>query len=329
MKYAKNEIVQPPLTSKYLYLRYRKKLVNTAYSIFMWENLPDGVDERFLTGELIESGVCAIINTPNGFRAVRGNVGGEVNEYYMPTRFIYANPVLGSGEPLIGKECAVIWLTSEDKCPFSPSGGLSQLIDTTASLLADGMVSINVAQKNSRILLLASADNEATANSAELTIKDMYNGKPYKVVSKKLSDSFDVNPLANLKTAENLRQLIETHQYILANFFMELGINANYNLKRERLLQSEVELNMDSLDPLIDDLERTVNGGIDICNALYGTNIKFKVRRYGEEARDMAEQNEGEQQKESFVTSQTDDEDKSVVTSQTEEGDSNANADDK
>ena len=283
MKYTKRVITPPPLSIDYLYQRFRKKLLNTAYSVFAWEGLPDSIDEQFLTGELIEHGAVGIVNTPNGLYAVRGDVGGEMNAYYKPTRWIYANPVLGSGNPEIGRECAVIYLTSEDMNPFTMSGGLSQLIDSTALLLADNIISLNVAQKNTRIMLLAAADNEATANSAENTIKAMYAGQPYKVLTKRLADSFEVNPLANIKTAENMRQLVETQQYILAHFLQELGINANFNLKRERLSQSEVELNTDCLDTLIDDMEKTINGGIDVCNALYGTNIKFRMKRYGEE----------------------------------------------
>ena len=74
--------------------------------------------------------------------------------------------------------------------------------------------------------------------------------------------------------------------FIEAQFMQELGINANYNMKRERLISSEVELNTDCLDTLIDDIEENVNRGVDMCNSLFGTNIKFSVRRYGEQETD-------------------------------------------
>jgi hypothetical protein len=63
----------------------------------------------------------------------------------------------------------------------------------------------------------------------------------------------------------------------------ELGINSNFNLKRERLTTSEVDLNGECLDTLIDDIERTVLQGVEMTNTMYGTNISFKIRRYGEE----------------------------------------------
>lgn len=282
-KYKQRIITPPNMTTDYLYTRFRKKLVNTAFSIFDWQGLPDTIDQQFLTMELIENGNIGIINTPNGLYAVRGNIGGEINAYYKPTRYVYANPVIGGGQPEINKDCAVIFLTREDETPFSATGGLSQLINSTALLLADNIVSLNVAQKNSRLMIFASADDDSTATSAELTLNAMYQGKPYKVAQKRLTDSIEVNPVANMKTAENMRQLIENQQYILAHFLQELGINANFNLKRERLTDGEIALNSDCLDTLVDNMESTVNDGVKMCNTLFGTNITFSIKRYGEE----------------------------------------------
>lgn len=283
MAYKRQLKMPPSLTLEYLYMRFRKKLIDTAASVLTWENLPPSFDETFLNTELIENGIIGIIKENDTLYTVHGNWGGEPNEYYKPTQFIYANPVLGSGSPTIGDNVAVIYLTTEDANPFTPSGGLSMLIDSTALLLADNILSLNVAQKNTRAMLIADADNEQTRNSAEQVLKALYNGEPYKVVLKKMTDSFTVNPLSTVRTADAMKQLIENHQYILSQFMQELGINSNYNMKRERLISSEVALNAECLDTLIDDIEKNVNRGVDMCNNMFDTNIKFRVRRYGEE----------------------------------------------
>lgn len=283
MAYKRQLKMPPSLTLEYLFMRFRKKLVNTAASIFTWEGLPPSFDETYLNTELIENGIIGIIKQDDTLYTVRGNWGGEPNEYYKPSQFIYANPVLGSGSPTIGENVAVIHLTTEDANPFTLTGGLSMLIDSTAMLLADNILSLNVAQKNTRAMLIADADNEQTRNSAEQVLKSLYNGEPYKVVLKKMTDSFTVNPLSTVRTADAMKQLIENHQYILSQFMQELGINSNYNMKRERLISSEVALNAECLDTLIDDIEENVNRGVDMCNSMYGTNIKFRARRYGEE----------------------------------------------
>lgn len=283
MAYKRQLKMPPSMTLEYLFVRFRKKLINTAASIFTWEGLPPSFDETYLNTELIENGIIGIIKENDTLYTVRGNWGGEPNEYYKPSQFIYSNPVLGSGSPIIGQDVAVIFLTTEDSNPFTLTGGLSMLIDSTAMLLADNILSLNVAQKNTRAMLIADADNEQTRNSAEQVLKSLYNGEPYKVVLKKMTDSFTVNPLSTVRTADAMKQLIENHQYILSQFMQELGINSNYNMKRERLISSEVALNAECLDTLIDDIEENVNRGVDMCNSMFGTNIKFHVRRYGEE----------------------------------------------
>lgn len=283
MAYKRQLKMPPSLTLDYLFLRFRKKLIDTAASVLTWENLPPSFDETFLNTELIENGIIGIIKKDDVLYTVRGNWGGEPNEYYKPSQFIYANPVLGSGSPTIGQDVAVIYLTTEDANPFTLTGGLSMLIDSTAMLLADNILSLNVAQKNTRAMLIADADNEQTRNSAEQVLKALYSGEPYKVVLKKMTDSFTVNPLSTVRTADGMKQLVENHQYILSQFMQELGINSNYNMKRERLISSEVALNAECLDTLIDDIEENVNRGVDMCNSMYGTSIKFRVRRYGEE----------------------------------------------
>lgn len=283
MRNFKEKYTPTALNYDLLYHRFRKKLLNTACSVFTWENLPETFNEQFLNMVLIENGRIGIIKHQGQLYTVLGNVGGEVDMYYRPKRFLYANPVLGSGEPLIGKDVAVLFLTSEDTNPLTDNYGLSMLLDTTATLLADNQLSLNVCQKNSRLMLVASSDNEATRNSTENVLKAMYDGEPYKAIMKRLQDDLTIEPLVSVKPAESMRQLIENYQFIWSTFLQELGINSNFNLKRERLLSAEVALNSECMDTLIDDIEKNVNNGVDMCNEIFGTNIQFSVRRYGEE----------------------------------------------
>lgn len=56
----------------------------------------------------------------------------------------------------------------------------------------------------------------------------------------------------NMQTAPTtnsvyITQLIELIQYYKASMYNELGLNANYNMKRERLNLGEVSMNVDVL----------------------------------------------------------------------------------
>lgn len=86
------------------------------------------------------------------------------------------------------------------------------------------------------------------ANTAELVLKDIYEGRPYKVVSQDIIDKVGVLAAAQTGQANTLLNLIEAHQYILAQFYNEIGIGSNWNMKRERVNTAETELMTGSLD---------------------------------------------------------------------------------
>ena len=71
--------------------------------------------------------------------------------------------------------------------------------------------------------------------------------------------------------------LIETHQYILAQFYNEIGIAGNWNMKRERVNTAETELMTGSLDVNVKLIEEEIKKGIDKVNQLFGTSITFEI----------------------------------------------------
>ena len=74
---------------------------------------------------------------------------------------------------------------------------------------------------------------------------------------------------------QRLTDLIEYQQYMKASWFNELGLNANYNMKRESITASESQLNDDMLLPLIDDMLECRKQAIDEINEMFGTDISI------------------------------------------------------
>ena len=70
-----------------------------------------------------------------------------------------------------------------------------------------------------------------------------------------------------------LTNLIESMQYYKASFFNELGLNANYNMKRESINSGESQLNNDALLPLIDDMLNNRKRCAEEVNKRFGTHI--------------------------------------------------------
>ena len=73
-----------------------------------------------------------------------------------------------------------------------------------------------------------------------------------------------------------LTQFIELHQYLKGSFYNEIGLNANFNMKREALGDGESSLNEDSLLPLCDEMLRCRQEDFDKVNEMFGTNIKVE-----------------------------------------------------
>ena len=269
---------------------YFKLLVNKVSQLFTWENLPDNVDVNFLNTQLLLNGKVCFFKDGDKIYALNGNLGGEPNTYYKPTQFIIANPVLGSkmlnvrqkdgdDNKIDGLDGIVVNLTPVDEqSDTGLVGGLYGLIYQTAGLLADNISSLNVAQINGRVNFFTTADDEEMARTAELVLKQMYDGKPYKVLSQDLVDKINVNPVAASGGANQaIMNLIEAHQYILAQFFSEIGIVANFNMKRERLNTAEVEMNTGSLDINIQSMIGQLKKDIEKVNQLLSTSISVEL----------------------------------------------------
>lgn len=272
---------------------YFDMLVNKVCSLFKWENLPETVDERFLMVNLMLTGRVCWFNHNGRIYALNGSWGGEPNVYYRPTQFIVANPIIGSktltvlnkdGSNSIDKLTGILMpLTDADYFNDSEQGGLYRLIYQTAGLLADNISSLNVSQINGRVSQIWTADNEAMAKTVEEVIRDVYEGKPYKVVSQDILNKVNAVPTAQTGQSNTLLNLIEAHQYILASFFNEIGIPSQWNMKRERVNTAETELMTGSLDVSVYNMEKNLKNAVEKVNELFGTDIGV---RFNEEIKE-------------------------------------------
>lgn len=256
-----------------LYNFYYTYLLNKLNTLFVWENLPDTVDVNFLNSTLFLDGIVAWFKTGGDLYALNCGWGGGPNEYYVPTKVIIANPVLGSKELDNGKDAVVMINSSTDQY-FAT--GLRPLIEQYATLLADNLVSINCAQINSRVQAIGVADSAALKNSAELAMKQLYAGKPYTVLEQDLIDKITINPL-NTSAKGQISELIELHNYILANFYKSVGVMDNEVSKKERLITDEVDSQKSSVNVNIWDMLAQRVKAIEKINELFGTNIIVKI----------------------------------------------------
>lgn len=239
------------LTSADGFIHYFNMLYDKVSNMFIWENLPKSIDINYLNRCLFLKGHCAFFKLNDNFYVASGGFAGEPNEYYMPSQYIIANPILGSHTFTINKDCVILYNSAKDiqynDFPILSvaRGGLYSLIYRTAILLSDNECSINVAQKNSRFFAFASADTENAYKSVSEVFKKIYNGDGFAIAKSDIASTIEISPLATGggSVSPTLQTLIDIQQYFLAQFYHAIGVNSNFNMKKERLVSDEIAIN--------------------------------------------------------------------------------------
>lgn len=228
------------------YQYYFKMLLSKLDDLFVWYGLPPEIDKSFLNMNLFLLGYSAWYQIDGKVYTNFGGIGGKPNENYYPTQFILSNPVQGSKQFTINSglydDAVIMYNTEADKQFISGmgTGGLYTLIKQTATLLADNIQSISMAQINTRVQTVMTASTDQQARAAEQIIKRMYNGDPYQIL---VQDEINPITVSNVdpSTADNIDTLLQVHQYILADFYNQIGIPTTPYQKKERMITDEID----------------------------------------------------------------------------------------
>ena len=81
-------------------------------------------------------------------------------------------------------------------------------------------------------------------------------------------------PYAN-GSAQCLTNEVEYHQYLISRVFNNIGLDMNYNMKRERLQNEEVKMNSDSLDTLPDIMMKYRKEGWAKVKDMFGVDVSI------------------------------------------------------
>ncbi len=246
-------------------------MLNRTQSMFRWEGLPDSIPARVLELYLQINGNVCFYEYDGKLYAFTGGLGGEPDVYYRPTVYTIANPALNISRNLkIDEDCIVI---PNDALYL----GLMPLFSRYATMVSETELSMQIAVINSRIISLLSAPDDRSKKSAEKYLEDVKDGKLGVVGDNAFLEGVRAQPYAQTGATNNLTNLIEFMQYTKASWFNEIGLNANYNMKRESLNSSESQLNNDALLPLVDDMLTQRRLGAERVNAHFGTSIRVSL----------------------------------------------------
>lgn len=247
--------------------RHTMYMLNRTQAMFKWDGLPDSIPQRMIELYLQINGNVAFYQYEGTLYVFRGGLGGKPDVYYMPTLYTVANPALNFSANLkIDDECVVV---SNDSLYL----GLMPMFQKYATLLSENELSIKMAVVNSRLVNMISASDDRTKASADKFLADIEKGATGVISSNEFFEGIKSTPYGSTGNTNTITNLIELEQYLKASWFNELGINANYNMKRESINAEESQLNNDALLPLIDDMLKCRQDGADRVNDMFGTNI--------------------------------------------------------
>ena len=264
-----------PLDKGALYSSYVFYYLARLQSMFKYNGLPDTVPAKWLEHYLLANGSCVFILDGDDLIATIGGMGGIPDRYYIPTEYVVSNPYVKAETRrtyTIGEDCV---LARND----TYSQGVIPLLSRYISQLVENEVTMNTADILARAMLTISATDTQTKESVEKWLSDLRKGKlsaigelPSMVGNQ--DRSLNVTPFQSV--ASTLTDLIEYHQYLKAGLFNELGLNSNYNMKRESINSNESQLNDDMLHPFIDDMLKMRKEFCEQVNDMFGTNISVE-----------------------------------------------------
>lgn len=263
-----------PIDKDKLYKSYIRYFLARLQSMFKYEGLPETVPQKWLENLLLVSGSCVWVKTESdGIFVNKAAPGGDLDLYYIPKKILVVNPYakgLKGEDAYIRDENCVLMLND------TYSQGIMPLLEKYVSLLVESDLSQNIAVIMARATMVLSSADEKTRQSAELFMKHLFEGKldvigetPFLIGNQDRPLSINQMTHAN----DTITQLIEFHQYIKASLYNDLGLQSNYNMKRESINSNESQLNEDQLHPLIDDMLTERREAIEKVNKMFGTNI--------------------------------------------------------
>ena len=126
---------------------------------------------------------------------------------------------------------------------------------------------MRMASVMARAPFIFSASDDDTKASAELFIKRLFEGDLSVIGDDSImKEGFKIAPTSTTGQGK-IKELIELTQYYFATLENRLGLQSNYNMKRERLNEAETALNEDVLFPFVQNMLDERKAGAERVNA--------------------------------------------------------------
>jgi len=280
------------------FVKDKKQSANAYYRYFLarlcrmfeYKNLPDTIPHEILDRYLFNNGIACITKVDDELYVFYGSCGGPQDVYYRPCEFIISNPHIKtkSGELFTANVPLYAQYQPVDKIPDEVVGGqpqgvlirndtewqgLAPMISRYSFLLAENTLTLRTADVMLRITSLLTAPSDKERAAAIEYLKTIENGNLGVIGESPFFDGVKLqSPPSN--NGSYLTQFIEYQQYLKGSLYNEIGLSANYNMKREAIGKGESTLDEDALLPLCDNMLLCRKQDLEKVNELFGTDIQ-------------------------------------------------------
>lgn len=233
--------------------------------MFKYSGLPESLPQEELEKILLCNGYAFVTKHEGELYAFSGALGGELDAYYRPTKVIVANPWLKLNKNYDIRTDGV--LIKNDSMLM----GVRPLMEKWSTLLVENQITLNMQSINQRVLTILSASDDKTKESAEEFIKKIQNGDMSVITGNAMFEGVQSHSVG--QTNGRITDLIEYQQWLTSKLHMELGINDQGNMKRERLVTDEVRQSEEGLSILVDNMFVEREQAVNLINEMFDTSI--------------------------------------------------------
>ena len=191
-----------------------------------------------------------------------GHLGDTPTPDYIPSKFIFANAYIPwSGELRLKDQCVL----AKNDTGFS---GILPILKRHTHLQTHVELSFFITTVMSRLTAFGVAGRDQEAEAIDRVLEDIEKGKIRALTDQNILNQIHTQPYAG--DARFITSLIEMMQYSKAAEASDLGLQANWNAKRETLTSAETLLNTDVIHPFVDNMWDCWQEWIAEVNEKYG-----------------------------------------------------------
>ena len=245
-----------------------KSFLNKTLTMFLYEGLPETIDYVELEKLLQIKGLAFITEYKENLVALPIDlIFDEVD--------VYGNALKGNVYLNDTREVKTVNIEDGVLIKNDYLGiGLMEIFRKYAFLINESTTTLYLSNLWKRTEKVFTANDDGTAESVKNYLEKVKNGELGIITTSLLYESINVKVPQSMGTS--LHDLIEYDNYIKSQFYNEIGLYHSNNMKKERLITSEVEVGKNSIYPLVDNMLNSRRKGLKELNEKYNLNVKVE-----------------------------------------------------